>query len=192
MAASLPTDRLADPGALLATVHQLDSGLMVRLRLTRPSDRDRVGAFLADLSDESLHARFGPGGPSPADRDALTYYHPLERVVIAAAAAPGLDDTPGEAIVGIVDISLHATGVADLGMLVHDDHQTQGIGRLMSEVAAQTAIQRGATHLRADMPQDNPVIVNLLKRIGPTVKVLERDLVAAYTHLPALRRRSAA
>ncbi len=44
--------RLADPGALLATTHRTEGGLLVRPRLTRPSDTPRVRAFLglADLA----------------------------------------------------------------------------------------------------------------------------------------------
>src|SRR5256885_10862752 len=47
-----PNHELADPGAMLGTLHELGDGLRIGLRLTRPSDAPRVRAFLERLSPE--------------------------------------------------------------------------------------------------------------------------------------------
>ena len=43
---------------MLATIHELDSGLRIGLRLTRPSDVPRVRAFLERLSRDARLRRF--------------------------------------------------------------------------------------------------------------------------------------
>jgi GNAT superfamily N-acetyltransferase len=173
---------------MMATTHELESGLRVRLRLTKPTDARRVRAFLSRVSRDSLRRRFRRTDPGEIDHRELTYYHPRERLVLAAATPCDGD----EAIVGVADVTLLETGVAEIGMLVDDEHQTRGIGRLMSEAIAQMAIQRGAKHLRAPLAEPNPAMVALMERIGPTVKVTDTDGAAAYTRLPAVRRRNAA
>ena len=37
---------LIDPGAMLASTHELDDGSRVRLRLTRPTDLPKIESFL--------------------------------------------------------------------------------------------------------------------------------------------------
>ena len=82
MARSTPENRLADSGTLLATIHRLDGGLPVRLRLTRPSDATRVRDFLERLSPETRQRRFlSPMPRVPAAAvDHFTFYDPRERL----------------------------------------------------------------------------------------------------------------
>jgi hypothetical protein len=106
-----PTAHLIDPGALLATSHELEDGSRVRLRLARPSDVPLVRDF------------FGDGSP---DTDALvrrfTFYDPRDRVVLAATMLDGgferivalgdaaFDDLPEV----VVDQEMQDVGLADL------------------------------------------------------------------------------
>lgn len=174
---------------MLATTHELDSGMRVRLRLTKPSDGTRMRRFLRGVSPRSLESRFGKGHHDDVDHTELIFYDPRRRLVVAAAA-PGAESL--EEIVGVADVQLLETGLAEIKLLVDDEHQTKGIGRLMSEVIAHMAVQRGATHLRASLAEPNPAIEALLERIGPTVRVVDESGTAAYTRLPALAGRSAA
>jgi GNAT superfamily N-acetyltransferase len=175
---------------MLATTHELESGLRVRLRLTKPSDAGRLRSFLRRVSGMSLRLRFGIDDPEAVDHRDLSFYDPRERLVVAAAAED--DRGAGEQIVGIADVTLLETGLAEIGLLVDDAHQTKGIGRLMTEAIALMAIQRGATHLKAPLDGDNPAVVRLIERIGPTVKVVDDAGVAAFTRLPSVRGRNAA
>jgi GNAT superfamily N-acetyltransferase len=181
--------RLTDPGAMLATTHELESGLRVRLRLTKPSDGSRMRKFLRGVSPRSLQLRFGKADPSHVDHRELTFYDPRQRLVVAAAA-PG-EDSPEE-IVGVADVQLLETGLAEIKLLVDDEHQTKGIGTLLSQVIANLAAHRGATHLRASIPEPNPAIVTLMEAIGPTVRVMEEPGTAVYTRLPVGTGRRAA
>jgi GNAT superfamily N-acetyltransferase len=184
--ASTPQNRLADSGTLLATTHCLDGGLRVRLRLTRPSDAARVRDFLERLSPETRQRRFLSPMPKVPEAvvDHFTYYDPRERRVIAATM-PG---EGGEEIVGLGDVGFVSTGIAEIGLVVEEEHQSHGIGKLIAEAIASLALSRGATHLKAEMLDSSPVVMKLLGAIGRTVTAVEDGRAVAYAKLPARSR----
>jgi GNAT superfamily N-acetyltransferase len=183
MARTTPENRLADSGTLLATIHRLDGGLPVRLRLTRPSDATRVRDFLERLSPETRQRRFlspMPRVPTAAV-DHFTFYDLRERLVIAATG-PG---EGGEEIVGLGDVSFLSTGIAEIGLVVEEAHQSHGIGKLIAEAIASLALSRGANHLKAEMLDSSPAVMKVLGSIGPTVTEIEDGRAVAYAKLPA-------
>lgn len=175
---------------MLARVHDLGSGLMVRLRLTRPSDAGAVRRFLERQSPENRARRFFTAMPrvSEATVRHFTYYDPREILIVAATAPIG----GREEVVGLADLALLSTGLAEIGVLVDEEHQGRGIGRLLSEAIAWLAVQRGATHLKAEMLDRNVPMLRLMQCLGPTVQAVEDGVATAYTKLPALRRPLAA
>ena len=186
MARKAPETTLADSGTLLATTHRLDGGLRVRLRLTRPSDAGRVRDFLERLSPETRQRRFLSPMPrvSQVIVDHFTFYDPRERLVIAATC-PG---DGGEEIIGLGDVSLVSTGIAEIGLVVEEAHQSRGIGRLIAEAIASLALARGATHLKAEMLDSSPAVLKVLESIGRTVRTFEDGRAVAYAKLPARSR----
>jgi GNAT superfamily N-acetyltransferase len=185
--ATSPTPRLADPGALLGATHELDDGTRVRLRLTRPTDAPLVRSFLERLSDETRTLRFLTAMPNVSDATVryFTFYDPRERVTIAAMRP--VDG--GERIVGLADVAFTATGMAEIGVVVDEDHQGCGLGKLLSEAVASMAIKRGATRLKAQMLFGNTPMMRLLERLGRTVRMVEDGTSVAYVRLHADRRR---
>jgi acetyltransferase len=181
---------LVDPGAMLATTHELRDGSRVRLRLTRPTDLPRIEAFLYALSEETRTRRFLAATPKLSAEliRRFAFYDPRERLTLAATR-PGAG---GEEVVGLADVVLLNTGLAEIGVVVGDDTQTQGLGSLMSEAVASLAIQRGATHLKAEMLEGNEPMMRLMRRLGPTVRTVEGGDTVVYTRLPLGRRRTAA
>ncbi len=179
-----------DPGAMLATAHELPSGLTVRLRLARPTDAVQVRAFLERQSAETLSRRFFTAMPRISDTTVrhFTYYDPRTSLIVAATALIG----GVEEVVGLADVALLGTGLAEIGLLVDEAHQGEGVGRAMSEAIAWLAAQRGATHLKAEMLDRNVAMLRLMQRLGPTVQMAEGGVSTAYTKLPALRRTAAA
>jgi GNAT superfamily N-acetyltransferase len=179
---------LTDPGALLATTHAVD-GLRVRLRLTRPSDEARVGEFLAGLSAETRRRRFMAA--MPVVPDALvrhfTFYEPRERLVVAATAPLN----GGEQLLGLADVALLATGVAELGVVVEDRYQGIGVGKLLTEAAASLAVQNGARHLKAELLGENRAMLRLMERLGPAVHTMDDGHRVTYVKLPPRRRAAA-
>ncbi len=186
MTRNAPDNRLADSGTLLATTHRLDGGLRVKLRLTRPSDATRVRDFLERLSPETRQRRFLSPMPhvSQAVVDHFTFYDPRERLVIAATT-PGIG---GEEIVGLGDVSFLTTGVAEIGLVVEEMHQSRGIGRLIAEAIASIAVSRGAVRLKAEMLDSSPAVMKVLASIGRTVSAFEDGRSVAYAELPARAR----
>lgn len=175
---------------MLSRAHELESGLAVRLRLARPTDAQRVREFLERQSAETLARRFFTAMPriSEATVHHFTYYDPREALIVAATAL--IDGQ--EEIVGLADVVLLATGLAEIGVIVDDTHQGEGIGGLLSESIAWLAAQRGATHLKAEMLERNVPMLRLMERLGPTVQAMEHGVSTAYTKLPALRAAAAA
>lgn len=175
---------------MLSTTHELEDGSRVRLRLTRPSDAHRVRAFLEGLSDETRTRRFL--APTPGVTDAIvrhfTFYDPRERMMLAATMLVG----GAERIVGLADAAFLATGLAEIGVVVDDDTQGQGLGKVLSEAVASVALQRGANRLKAEMLDGNGPMLRLLERLGQTVRTVEDGRSVAYTRLQQSRRRSAA
>lgn len=179
-----------DPGAMLAASHELESGLGIRLRLARPTDAERVRAFLERQSPETRALRFFTAMPRVSDATVrhFTFYDPREVMIVAATAL--IDGH--EEVVGLADIALLATGLAEIGVLVDERHQGEGIGRVLTEAIAWLAVGRGATHLKAEMLERNVRMLRLMQRLGPTVQAVEDGVATAYTKLPALRTAAAA
>jgi acetyltransferase len=175
---------------MLSTTHELDDGSRVRLRLTRPSDARLVRSFLERLSAETRAGRFLPAAPEVTDSmvSHFTFYDPRERLMLAATTP--IDGA--EQIAGLADAAFLATGLAEIGVVVQDENQGQGVGKVLSEAVASIALQRGATRLKAEMPDGNPAMLRLLERLGRTVRTVEDGRSVAYTRLQHGRRRRAA
>jgi len=186
MSRSTPEKTLADSGTLLATTHRLADGVDVRLRLTRPNDAGRVREFLEGLSPETRQRRF----LSPMPRvpqgivDHFTFYDPRSRLVLAATTL----GTGGEQVLGLGDVSFAETGLAEIGLVVEEEHQSQGIGKLLTEAIASLALARGVTHLKAEMLDSSPAVMKLLGGIGRTVRAVEDGRSVAYAKLPERSR----
>src|SRR3954471_3448798 len=118
-----------DPGPLLATAHDAGDGLLVRLSLARPSHGVLVRDFLETLSPERRRRRFLLPMPvvSAATARHFTFYDLPHRLVVAALTP--LDGR--EALVGLADVALLETGLAEIAVVVADDKQGQGVGRLL-------------------------------------------------------------
>lgn len=180
---------LADPGTLMSTVHEVENGMRVRLRLSRPTDTERVRTFLDGLSPETRHRRFFSAMPEVPETVVrhFTFFDPRERLVVTAVTLMG----GTEEIVGLADVALLETGVAELAVVVDDDVQHQGVGKLLTEVIASLAVRNGATHLRAELLEHNVPMLRLMERLGRTVRSVEDGTPQVYTRLSAAARRAA-
>jgi acetyltransferase len=180
---------LADPGTLLATTHEVEDGVRVRLRLARPSDATRVRDFLEGLSPETRRRRFFTAMPGVSDTIVrhFTFYDPRQRLIVVAMAMADHH----EELVGIADVALQETGVAELAVVVDDDAQSMGVGKLLTEVIASLALRQGATHLRAELLEHNEPMLRLMQRLGRTVRTVEDGTSQVLTRLPAGQRRAA-
>lgn len=181
--------RVPNPGTLLATTHPLAGGERVRLRLTRPSDVTLVREFLQGLSSDALHRRFftaGPGIGTEIIRH-FTFYDPRERVVVAAT----LPIDGHECIVGLGDLALLETGLAEIGLVVGDSRRGQGLGSLLARTLAGLGAQRGATHVKAEMLERNAAMERVMEGLGRTVRTVEDGHAVSYAKLGTAGARAA-
>jgi GNAT superfamily N-acetyltransferase len=116
---------LIDPGAMLATTHALADGSRVRLRLTRPTDLEKIEAFLEKWSLDGNAADFA-------------FYDPRERLTLAATLPSGV----GEEVVGLADVAVVPTEPAETGVVVGHGWRGRGLGTLLSAAAASLARRR--------------------------------------------------
>ena len=65
------------------------------------------------------------------------------------------------------------------------------MGKLLTEVIASLAVRQGATHLHAELLDDNAPMRRLMERLGHTVRTVEDGTSQVYTRLPAAQRRAA-
>ena len=173
----------------MATTHAVGDGLRVRLRLARPSDTPRVREFLEGLSAETRHRRFFNAMPAVPEHVVrhFTFYNPRERMIVVAVAL--IDGR--ERILGLADAALLDTGVTELAAVVDDGLQQQGLGKLLTEAIASLALRQGATHLYAELLDDNVPMRRLMERLGNTVRTVEDGTTRLYTRLAAPQRRAA-
>jgi GNAT superfamily N-acetyltransferase len=175
---------------MLAGTHELADGSRVRLRLTRPTDGPRIRDFLGRLSPETRLRRFLAPAPALSEWTVqrFTFYDPRERVVLAAT-----EPVEGrEAIVGLADAAFLDAETAELAVVVDDEVQGRGLGKMLSEATASLALRRGITCLKAEMLAGNRPMLRLLERLGQTARSSEGGHAVAYTRLRADRRLSAA
>ena len=92
----------------------------------RPADRECVAALVAACSPDSLRRRFIMGGPAePAD-----VFRRYQRFLLAGS--PALLATRGGVPVGLLNFVAETPGEAEIGILVADAWQRQGIGSALS------------------------------------------------------------
>ena len=150
----------------------------VLLRPACPADREPVGRFLAGLTLDSAYRRFftGIGSPSSTLVRRLVEVDQDRRTALLAVI--------GDEVVGLADTALDADGrTVELGVVVADRWQRQGIGPWLCAAALAPAVARGATSLRVHSLPDNSRVARLLRRRWPAAAP-RRDDDALLWELP--------
>jgi GNAT superfamily N-acetyltransferase len=129
-----------------------------------PADESKIRAFAAGLSEATRYLRF------------FTTISPVSASVlrILAGGIPGSDilvitDQQG-AVVGhgmATDISADGRPGVDLGLVIADAWQGQGLGTLLLELLVQRAASRGARALAVEVLPGNSRMLGLFSRHWP-------------------------
>lgn len=156
------------------------SGL--RIRRAVPADRAGVADLVRGLSPESAYLRFQTGlgpGPSPA--------------VLAALLPDGLQ---GGAVLAHVGPSLvghgmwHRAGapsVAEIGLVVADTHQRQGIGTALADALLADLAAHGVQWVVVFASATNEAVARMVLRNAPDAET-ERDGATVTYRFRALVR----
>ncbi|NCQ04806.1 MAG: bifunctional acetate--CoA ligase family protein/GNAT family N-acetyltransferase [Cyanobacteria bacterium] len=150
---------------------QLADGKEIKIRPIRPEDEPRVVSFCTALSQESVYLRFFHS----ISHQSLISHERLTRICfidynqeIALVASYTHPDTNEKEILAIARLSrVHGnTEQAELGLLVKDSYQKQGLGTLLGQNLIKIAKEEGITTIIAEILPDNHGMQNLCKKLG--------------------------
>ncbi len=151
----------------------LADGGTVHLQPIQPQDADRLVAFYARLSEESIRYRFFAPRPtlSQAEVERFTNVDHDERVALVALLGSEL------LAVGRYD-KVPGTDIAEVAFLVDDAHQGRGLGSVLLEHLAAIAEERGIRRFEADVLTENTRMVRIFVDAGyKAISSYEEDVV---------------
>ncbi len=138
----------------------LSDGSVVHLRPIAATDEDRLRAFHASLSPETIYYRFFAPYPELTSKDVRRFTHVDydDRVAIVATVA-------GE-IVGIGRYDRFSATDAEVAFTVRDDYQGRGLGSVLLEHLAVAARERGIRRFVAEVLPGNRRMVGTFSHAG--------------------------
>lgn len=143
-------------------------GIVVRLRQVRPEDKSKIVAGLARLSDESQYLRFFTAKVKFTDAE-LRYLTEVDGVNhFAIAAAVRNDDGSegdGVAIARFVRLT-DEPDVAEPAIVVIDELQGKGLGRVLMDRLIAAAAERGVKRFRSEFLAINKPMKELLAALS--------------------------
>ncbi|HEX2568819.1 MAG TPA: GNAT family N-acetyltransferase [Polyangia bacterium] len=152
---------------------ELDDGTRVRLRLIRPTDKERLVRGLARLSPASRYRRFLTDKDhfSPEELRYLTECDGTNHLAIGAALVgpeeEGADE--GIGVARFVRDPQHPE-VAEAAVAVIDDYQGHGLGRLLCRRLVEAARERGIERFACEMMPGNEPVQALVHALAQDVK----------------------
>jgi acetyltransferase len=162
---SAPSDYPAD----LERTWLAAGGTPVTIRALRPDDLDRELAFLAGLSEQTLHLRlqYTNKGITRADAARLLVLDYVDTLAVGAFTA----SLGGERIVGVSRYArMPGTDRADCAIVVADDWQGRGLGTELMRSLGTAARARGISSLEASSLAENRRIHDWARRFGCDVR----------------------
>lgn len=136
------------------------------VRESGPQDESKIREFATGLSEPTRYFRFFTAiTPSPGILRALTGGNPGSDILV-------ITDEQG-AIVGhgmAADITVGGRPGVDLGLVIADAWQAQGLGTVLLGLLAQRATSRGARALAVEVLPGNSRMLALLSRRWPNAR----------------------
>lgn len=164
--------------ARVATGPVTPSGAGWSVRPGRPSDLAAVRRMHGRCSTDTLFRRYHS---SPRDLSSVHATWLLEPEGGTSFVAAVEDE-----VVGMVVLAPYGPGVMEVGVLVEDGWQRQGVGTALVRAAARHAGGQGIASMLAIMQPDNRSLLPMLRRCGMTCLVRTVD-GAAHVTIPLAR-----
>jgi RimJ/RimL family protein N-acetyltransferase len=172
-----------EAGAPRTTRVELRDGRAVLVAPLSLDDRGRFLSGVARLSPESVYKRF----MTPVERlseSQLRYL--LEVDHRSHEALMAVDEDSGDAVGVARFVRLpDAPDTAEAAVVVVDDWQGRGLGKALSQLLGERAVELGIARFEALLLVDNEPMMALLESLGP-VRTLMRDggTLAVQVELP--------
>jgi RimJ/RimL family protein N-acetyltransferase len=138
---------------------------VIAIRAVVPDDRDRVAAFVRELTPQSRRRRFFSAirELSAAMLDRLTHPDPARELVLVAVSGAG----PNRRILGIAQVATADDAeVCEFALVVADDLQGQGLGMRMMDALMDAACAAGYREVVGEVLTDNRAMLALARRAG--------------------------
>lgn len=145
----------------LSTEFTVASGATFRLRPIRPDDAEKLVAFHACLSFDSIYRRYFSLHPT-LSADEVRHFTQVDYVDRLALV---IEDGDQLVAVGRYDRYPNAT-TAEVAFVVRDDHQHLGLGRRLFDALAEAAWERGITTLCAETLFTNHDMMSVFRHSG--------------------------
>jgi acyl-CoA synthetase (NDP forming)/GNAT superfamily N-acetyltransferase len=139
----------------------LGNGDAVNVRPLTPADRERLGAFHARQSSESIYRRYFSPKPTLSERelDHFTNIDMVDRVALVV-------EQYGELLAWASYERWPGRDEAEAAFMVDDDHQGQGIATLLLEHLAAIARANGIERFTAEVLGDNRAMLAVFAKSG--------------------------
>ena len=151
---------------------ELSDGRSVTVRPIGADDGDRLNAFHAHLSAETIRRRFFTAHPrlSADELHRFTHVDGDTRVALVAV--------DGDEIVGVGRYeSLPGSTTVEVAFVVRDDYQHVGLGGHLVELVAAAAARHGKTILVAETLPENLAMRRAMRHAGPASSTFSEGIV---------------
>lgn len=169
--------------------HVLADGGRVTIRPIRPSDAEQLRRGFEHLSPASRHQRF-VAPPRELDDETLRYLTDVDLqnhvAIVATMESPDLKEERGLGVARFVRLEDDPT-CAEAAVVVVDEAQRRGIGRLLLTALADAARERGIHTFRAQTLASNTAMRAILAEAGATIREGDGDTIEYDVALDAGR-----
>lgn len=145
------------------------SGVQVKIRHIEPDDAPLFVALFHKLSERTRWLRFFSSVGIPEERlwdeaEELSEVEPLLEVALIAT----IDVDEAEEAIGIAELIREAplSDAAEVAILIRDDFQREGIGRVIFDLLVQVALVQGIKRLYAITMPENLGMQKLARGVG--------------------------
>ncbi len=145
----------------------LKDGTQVTIRPIQPDDADHLQDTFDHLSMETIYLRFLSFKKELPDEEArylATVDYTSRMAFVAVCQKKGRDIVVGVARYALLDPE--HTDIAESAVVVQDEYQGRGIGKLLLRRLVLYARAKGLHHLRGNMQLDNNRMLDLVRSSG--------------------------
>jgi GNAT superfamily N-acetyltransferase len=165
----------------------LRNGSRVRIRAVLPSDKEHLQEGLQRLSTDAVRARFFSAKRQLTANELsyLTEFDGIDHYAIGAVLL-NADGTEGEGLaVGRFVTLPDSPESAEPAVVVLDEWQNQGLGRMIFDRLVAAALERGLRYFHAEFLPGNEGIQRLLEGVCPELMIWRQgDVLVADVPLP--------